>query len=75
MRESQGEGATQISVIKINIPFMAQMVKRLHTMQKTRVRTLGREGPLEKAMAPTPVLLPGKSHGRRSLVAYSPWGR
>ena len=30
---------------------------------------------LEKAMAPTPVLLPGKSHGRRSLVGCSPWGR
>ena len=29
----------------------------------------------EKAMAPTPVLLPGKSHGRRSLVGCSPWGR
>ena len=29
---------------------------------------------LEKAMAPTPVLLPGKSHGRRSLVHCSPWG-
>ena len=24
---------------------------------------------------PTPVLLPGKSHGRRCLVGYSPWGR
>ena len=24
---------------------------------------------------PTPVLLPGKSHGRRSLVGRSPWGR
>ena len=24
---------------------------------------------------PTPVLLPGKSHGRRSLVRCSPWGR
>ena len=24
---------------------------------------------------PTPVLLPGKSHGRRSLVGGSPWGR
>ena len=24
---------------------------------------------------PTPVLLPGKSHGQRSLVGYSPWGR
>ena len=23
---------------------------------------------------PTPVLLPGKSHGRRSLVGWSPWG-
>ena len=27
-------------------------------------------------MAPhTPVLLPGNSHGRRSLVGCSPWGR
>ena len=26
-------------------------------------------------MAPTPVLLPGKSHGQRSLVGCSPWGR
>ena len=29
----------------------------------------------EKAIAPTPVLLPGKSHGWRSLVGCSPWGR
>ena len=31
--------------------------------------------PAEKAVAPTPVLLPGKSHGRRGLVGCSPWGR
>jgi len=24
---------------------------------------------------PTPVLLPGKSHGQRSMVGCSPWGR
>ena len=24
---------------------------------------------------PTPVLLPGESHGGRSVVGYSPWGR
>ena len=24
---------------------------------------------------PTPVLLPGKSHGQRSLVGFRPWGR
>ena len=23
---------------------------------------------------PTPVFLPGKSHGQRSLVGYGPWG-
>ena len=23
---------------------------------------------------PTPVFLPGKSHGQKSLVGYSPWG-
>ena len=30
---------------------VAQMVKRLPTMQETRVRSLGREDPLEKEMA------------------------
>ena len=29
----------------------------------------------EKAMAPRPVLLPGKSQGRRSLMGCSPWRR
>ena len=28
-----------------------------------------------QGMVTTPVLLPGKSHGRRSLVGCSPWGR
>ena len=31
--------------------------------------------PWRRKWQPTPVFLPGKSHGRRSLVAYSPWGR
>ena len=25
-------------------------------------------------MEPAPVFFPGKSHGQRSLVGYSPWG-
>ena len=29
---------------------------------------------LEKKWQPTPVFLPGKSQGRKSLVGYSPWG-
>ena len=35
---------------------------------------LGREGPLEEAMQPTPVSLPGEAHGQRSLAGYGPWG-
>ena len=30
--------------------------------------------PGERAQQPTPVLLPGESHGQRSLVGYSPGG-
>ena len=31
--------------------------------------------PWRRKWQPTPVLLPGKFHGLRSLVGYSPWGR
>ena len=34
-----------------------------------------RKIPWRRKWQPTPVLLPGKSYGRRSLVGYSPWGR
>ena len=30
--------------------------------------------PWRKAWQPTPVFLPGKYHGQRSLVGYIPWG-
>ena len=43
-------------------------------IQETWVWSLGREGPLEEGMTPTAVLLPGESHGQRSLAGYSPWG-
>ena len=39
------------------------------------VRFARRQQNRDKAMVPTPVLLPGKSHGQRSLVGCSPWGR
>ena len=54
---------------------VAQGLKHLPAMWETWVRSLGQEDPLEKEMAqPTPVFLPGKSYGQRSLVGYSSWG-
>ena len=52
---------------------MAQTVKNLPKMQKTRVQYLGQEDPL-KGMGPIPVFLPGEFQGQRSLVGYFPWG-
>ena len=53
---------------------MAWMVKNLPAMQETCVRSLGQEDPLERNWPPTPVFLPGESHGQMSLAGYSPWG-
>ena len=44
-------------------------------MQGTRVQSPSKEGPLEKEMTAHLVFLPGKSHGARSLVCYSPWSQ
>ena len=30
--------------------------------------------PSRRKWQPTPVFLPGESHGQRSLAVYSPWG-
>ena len=56
---------------------MAQVVKDPHAMQEIYNTRLGfdpRDGeiPWRRAWQPTPVFLPGDSHGQRSLAAYSP---
>ena len=43
-------------------------------LQETLVQSLNREDPLEKGMQPTPVFLPGESHGQERLVGCNPWG-
>ena len=43
-------------------------------MQGTWVQSLGPKTSWRRKWQPTPVLLPGKSHGQRSLVGYSLWG-
>ena len=43
-------------------------------MQDTRVRSLDRGDPLEKGVETRSNVLPGESHGQRSLVGYRPRG-
>ena len=44
-------------------------------MQETWVQSVGQEDPLEKETVTHSSILPGESHGWRSLEGYSPWGR
>ena len=46
----------------ISTSSVAQMVTNLPAMQETQVKS-----------QLTPVFLPGKSYGQRSLVGYNPW--
>ena len=48
------------------------MVKNQPEIQETRVPSLGQEHPRRRKWQPTPVFLPGKSYGQRSLVATVP---
>jgi hypothetical protein len=54
---------------------VAQLVKCLSAMRETWVQSLDQEDPLEEEMATHSSILPGESHGQRSLVGYGPWDR
>ena len=51
------------------------MVKHLPTMREAQVQSLGWKSLWRRKWQPTLVFLPGKSHGQRSAVGYSAWGR
>ena len=56
---------------------MAQWVKNPPAMQEDRRHGLDPwvgKIPVRRKWQPTPLFLPKKSHGQRSLVGHSPWG-
>ena len=54
---------------------MVLVVKNPPAIAEMRVQSLGqRKIPWGRKWPPTPVSLPGESHGQRSLVGYSPRG-
>ena len=58
------------------VSLVAQTVKHLPAVQGgPRFNPWVGKIPWRRKWQPTPVLLPGKFHGLRRLVGYSPWGR
>ena len=60
---------------RMGLFLVAQTLKNSLAMRETRVWSLGREDPWRRKWKLTPVFLFGKSHGQKSLVCYSLWGR
>ena len=52
----------------------AQMVRNPPATQETWVRSWVGKIPWRRKWLPTPVFLPGESHGQRRLAGKSPWG-
>ena len=57
----------------ITLQYVLPCTIRLNLRSKIDKRTYTRRQ--RRQWQPTPVFLPGESHGRRSLVGCSPWGR
>ena len=53
---------------------VAQTLYNLPAMREAWVQSLGQEDPWRRKWQPTPVFLPGESHGWWNLVGYSPQG-
>ena len=54
---------------------VVQTIKNLSAMQETWVDPWVRKIPWRREQLPTPVFLPEKSHGQRSLADHNPLGR
>ena len=54
---------------------VAQMVKNLPAMMEIQVQPWVERLLWRREWLPTPVFLPGESHGQKSLAGYSPWNR
>ena len=70
----QIEGVRVETVTDFVASLVAQWSRTCLPTQKSQVQSLGQEDPWRRKWPPSPVFLPGKSHGQRSLEGYSPRG-
>ena len=71
IQKHQFFGAQLFLTVQLSHPYMTTG----KTKALSRWNFVGKVMSLLSNMHPTPVLLPGKSHGRRNLVGCGPWGR
>ena len=64
------------SFLKVGTGLTSWLSSKEHSCQcrRCRLEPWVRKVPWRRKWQPAPVFLPGKPHGQRSLVGYSPWG-
>ena len=60
-------GCVQVALVVKNLPASTGNIRQGFNLWLRQV-------PWRRAWQPTPVFLPGESHGQRALVGYSSWG-
>ena len=60
-------GASQLALVVKNLPANVADMRHGFNLWVRKI-------PWRRKWQPTPVFLPGKSNGQRSLAGYSPWG-
>ena len=73
--QTPNQFSNKIIVELYRVSLVVQMAKNRPAMQETRVLSLVGKIPWRSKWQPTPVFLPGKPHGQRSLVDCSPLSR
>ena len=63
-------GASQVALVVRNLPVNEGDIRYAGSTPGSGRSPEGGHG-----NPPTPVILPGESHGQRSMMDYSPWGR
>ena len=63
-----------IKAVEGGASLVAQMVRHLPAMQEPGFDPWVGKIPWRRRWQPTPIFLPGESHGQRSLAGYNPWG-
>ena len=70
--ESNVAVSIKVKYMVARVSLVAQTVKN-PAMRRPRFNPWVEKIPWRRDWLPTPVVLPGESHGQRSLAGYSPW--
>ena len=74
VRGTHSASNVELEPLESGFPGISVVKKLPANEEDTSFDSCIRKIPWRRKQPPTPAFLPGRSHGQRSLVGYSPWG-